>query len=127
VLPGVPATVGVNDHDAGQFEIQGPAGASVRVEFVLPSALSSEHGAQLPVRFGAGDGLVSASRSHLMAVSRTEPLVAHLFDPHLPVIATLDADGHLFVRLGGTALPGRPQEGGAYRATISLTVYDLGS
>ena len=120
VLPGVPVSVSVNDvHGSGQFELQGPADASVRLEFTLPPALTSEHGAQLTVRFGAGDGLVSASRDHL--------LHARLFDPHGPVITTLGADGHLFVRLGGTALPDRPQEAGSYHATISLTVFDLGS
>ena len=41
VLPGIPSSVAANDAaHAGLFEIQGPAGASVRVDFVLPSALA---------------------------------------------------------------------------------------
>jgi hypothetical protein len=120
VLPGIPSAVSPLDvHRAGQFEVTGPAGASVRVEFVLPSALTADGGARLPISFGAGDGLADFSREHLPH--------GIVFDPHAPVIGTLSADGRLFLRLGATALPGRPQAGGTYRATISLTVYDLGS
>jgi len=116
VLPGIPSSVSVNDpHHAGQFEIQGPAGASVRVELLLPSALVADGGALLPVRFGHADGLVQVGGHSIQ------------FDPHAPVIAALGSDGRMFLRLGGTALPGLPQTGGSYSATISLTVYNLGS
>jgi hypothetical protein len=116
VLPGVPSSVSVNDpHHAGQFEIQGPAGASVRVELLLPSSLVSDGGAMLPIQFGHADGLVQIGEHSIQ------------FDPHAPVIAALGSDGRMFLRLGGTAAPGLPQAGGSYSATISLTVYNLGS
>lgn len=116
VLPGIPSTVSVHDPlHAGLFEIQGPASASVRVELVLPTALVSDGGALLPISFGHADGSSEFGGHSLQ------------FDPHAPVIAALGSDGRLFIRLGGTVLPGRPQAGGTYRATISLTVFNLGS
>jgi hypothetical protein len=120
VLPGVPATVRVNDaQHAGLFEIRGPAGASVRIELVMPAFLSNDAGSVVPLSFGPGDGFVSFGRG-----DRPRGL---FFDPHLPVIGALGPDGHLFVRIGGTALPGRPQAGGNYFGTIFMTVFDLGS
>jgi hypothetical protein len=116
VLPGIPSAVSVRDPlHAGLFEIQGPANASVRVEFVLPTALVSDEGALLPISFGYGDGSAVFGGRSLQ------------FDPHAPVIAALGSDGRLFIRLGGTVRPGRPQAGGAYHATIPLTVFNLGS
>ena len=116
VLPGVATSVSVSDpHHAGQFEITGPANASVRVELVLPAAMVSETGALLPLQFRHADGLVVIGSHSLY------------FDPHVPVVAALGSDGRMFIRLGGTALPGLPQPGGSYSATIALTVYNLGS
>jgi len=120
VFPGIPSSVSVHDpRKAGLFQIQGPAGACVRVELILPSALAAAHGALLPVRFGPGDGFADFSRGR--------PPRGLLFDPHTPVIGGLGPNGRLYVRIGGTVLPGLPQAGGVYRATIFLTVYDLGS
>ncbi len=116
VLPGIPFSVSVEDPlHAGSFEIQGPASASVRVELVLPTALVSDEGALLSISFGHADGSAQYGGHFL------------LFDPHGPVIAALGSDGRLFIRLGGTVHPGSTQAGGAYRATISLTVFNLGS
>ena len=120
VLPGIPSSVSVFDvHRAGLFEIQGPHDASVRVDFLLPTALTSEEGALLPIVFGPGDGFADFSHGH--------PRRSRAFDPHRPVIGSLGRNGHLFVWLGGTVQPGRPQARGRYRATIALTVYNLGS
>lgn len=120
VLPGVPSSVPVFDpRNAGLFEIRGPADASVRVEFVLPAALAAHDGALLPITFGSDEGFVDFSRGR----SRH----GRLFDPNSPLISTLGPNGRLFLKMGGTVMPGRPQAGGAYRATIFMTVYDLGS
>ena len=120
VLPGIPSSVSVRDaRHAGLFEIRGAADAAVRVEFVLPAALTAHDGALLPVTFGRTDGLADFSRGH--------PPRALVFDPNAPFIGSLGPNGSLFLRMGGTVIPGRPQTGGAYRATISMTVYDLGS
>jgi len=120
VLPGIPSSVSVRDpRRAGLFEIQGPRNASVRIEFVLPTALTSEQGAQMPISFGHGDGFADFSRGR--------PPRGRAFDPHAPVIESLGPNGRLYVRIGGTVRPGRPQASGTYSATIALTIYNLGS
>jgi len=119
VFPGIPASVPVHDpRNAGLFEVQGPPGTSVRVEFLLPGALAASGGALLPLAFGPGDGYADFSRGR--------PPRGLVFDPHAPVNGVLGPNGNLFLRLGGTALPARTQPGGDYRATIFLTVYDVG-
>ncbi len=119
VFPGIPSTVPVFDpRNAGLFEVQGVPGTSVRVELVLPGALSSASGALLPLSFGPRDGFADFSRGR--------PPRGLVFDPHAPVIGALGPNGNLYLRLGGTALPVRGQAAGAYRGTIFLTVYELG-
>ena len=116
VLPGIPVRVGATDPaHAGQFEIQGPPTASVRVELTLPAALVSGGGATLPLSFGASDALAVVGGHTVM------------FDPHTPLVAALGADGRLELYLGGEALPAVPQAGGSYHGTIALAVYALGS
>jgi hypothetical protein len=120
VLPGIPFSVTVRDPShSGLFEIQGPAGGSVRIEFVLPTALTSEQGALMPVSFGPRDGFADFSRGR--------PPRGHAFDPHAPVLESLGPNGRLFVRIGGTVRPERSQASGRYSATISLTIFNLGS
>lgn len=120
VMPGVLTTVHPADARAGVFEIVGPVGATVRIEFALPAIM--EHfspPSQLPLSFttasatlgfgrGAGDQFLS-------------------FTPHMPVIQSLGAEGRVWIRLGGTVTPGIPQTGGEYEATIYVTVTDLGT
>ena len=119
ILPGIPSSVSASDsRHAGLFQIQGAEGASVRVEFVLPAALTAEDGARLPVSFGPRDGLADF---HGDRAPRGQP-----FDPRAPVIGSLAENGKAYLRLGGTVHPARLQSGGRYRATIFLTVYDLG-
>ena len=121
VLPGIPQSISPRQGDrAALFEIQGPSGAAVRVELVLPEALVTTHEtpARMPISFGAADGFYS----------RSENLEAgQVFHPLLPLITTLGEGGRLFVRLGGTVRPGLPQAGGEYHAEIMLIVYDIGS
>lgn len=121
VLPGVPHTVLPRDsRNAGLFQVRGPAGASVRIDFVMPAALRLDNGgALLPLSFGPGDGVASFTRDPDTGGSP--------FNPHTPVIGSLGPGGFLYLRVGGTALPDRPQDGGEYHATIYLTVSDLGS
>lgn len=118
VFPGIPETVLSSDpRMAGLFEIQGAPDSPVRVEFVLPSALQSSYGSLLPIEFRHGDGQADFSRGRYQGV---------FFDPRTPLVADLGPNGKLWVRLGGTVLPTRDQAGGAYFATISVTVFDLG-
>jgi len=120
VLAGIPSVVDVHDHRrAGLFEINGPEDASVRVEFVLPASLVSAGGDELPLQFDARDGFADFSMG--------QPPRGTYFDPFTALVSTLGPNGKLYLRLGGTARPSRLQVGGVYRATIYLTVYDLGS
>ena len=118
VLPGIPTSVSSNHpRFSGEFEIQGTAGASVRVELSLPLALVASGGATLPITFATDDG--SHDFPHGLP-HRT------LFDPHVPVVAALGTNAKLNVWLGGTVLPVPGQTSGTYVATISITVFNLG-
>lgn len=120
VLPGIPVSVSSGDpRHSGQFEVQGPANASIRVDFSLPSALISTAGALLPVSFGPSDGFADFSHG--------TPPRGLVFNPHAPVIGALGPNGRLLLRLGGTVKPAPTQAGGEYSSTISMTVYNLGS
>jgi len=125
VLPGIPNHVavyplpghrGLSLRRAGLFEIRGPDHTSVRLDFTLPTEmLSDDFSHQLPLSFGAGDGVVAKG------------LLPIPFDPNGPFVGTLGVLGQLWIVLGGTALPTQQQPGGIYRATIILTVSQLGS
>jgi hypothetical protein len=119
VLRGIPSTVLTSDvRYSGLFEINGAKHQSVRVELLLPQSMTSDDGHELPLSFGPGDGAAATDMGRFHGVA---------FDPNQPMIATLGANGKLYVRLGGTALPIPGQPAGTYRATILLTVFDLGS
>lgn len=119
LLPGIPATV-PSDHPryAGLFEVRGTKRAATRIEFLLPQAMKSAAGQQLPLAFGPGDGSFGFSRGRGQQVP---------FDPRTPLIAALGPNGKLYLKLGGTAVPSRVQNSGAYAGTISITIFDLGS
>jgi len=120
VLQGIPKSVNPHDPDhSALFEIRGLAGASVRAEFVLPAALIGDGGDLLPVDFNAGDGYADPTRG--------SSSLGVVFDPHAPLITTLSSGGQIFLRLGGTVRPSRPQAGGEYRTIIVITVYNLGT
>lgn len=119
LLPGVRATVSRLDAaNAGQFEVRGQKSAEVRITLTLPSEMVSALGARLPLEFGPGDGGVSDS-----------PVIATstAFDPRVPVLRRLAANGKLYVFLGGSAVPRPDQPGGAYAGTIALTVTYTGN
>jgi len=118
VLPGIAETILSSDPGHhGLFEIQGTPGSPVRVEFVLPFALRSPAGAELPMGFDQGDGQADFNKARFKGT---------YFDPRAPLVSELGPNGKLWVRLGGTVYPTRDQAGGAYAATISITVFDLG-
>jgi len=119
VLPGIPASVLTSDvRYSGLFEIHGTKYGTVRVELLLATTLTSSTGQELPMSFGPGDGAAATDRGRFHGVP---------FDPRQPLIATLGANGKLYVRLGGTVLPSRAQADGTYRATITLSIFELGS
>jgi hypothetical protein len=119
VLAGVPASIPSTDpRRAALFEVQGDAEGAVRIEFLLPPALLSSSGAELALTFQPGDGQADFSRGRFRGVR---------FDPRSPLIASLGPNGKLYVKLGGTVLPTISQPGGVYAATISITVFNLGT
>jgi hypothetical protein len=119
VLRGIPTSVATTDpRSAGEFDIQGTPGGTVRLELLLPSALERPGVASMPIGFAPGDGSYDASPG---AVTRT------FFDPHLPVVTQLGPRGKLIVWLGGTVTPDLFQVKGIYVATVSLTVFNLGT
>jgi hypothetical protein len=116
---GIPSTVLTTDvRGAGLFEINGSQHEAVRVEFLLPESLNSDDGHELPISFGPGDGAAATDMGRFHGVG---------FDPRQPLIATLGANGKLYIRLGGTVRPGHRQAAGTYRATVYLSVFDIGS
>lgn len=119
LLPGIPATVpSEHPRHAGLFEVRGTKRAATRIEFLLPSAMTSSAGQQLPLAFGPADGSFGFSRGRGQQVP---------FDPRTPLIAALGPNGKLYLKLGGTAVPSRVQNSGTYATTISITIFDLGS
>lgn len=119
VHAGIPASVRTSDvRYSGLFEIHGAKYETVRVELLLPATLESADGEVLPLSFGPGDASAATDRGRFHG----EP-----FDPRQPLIATLGASGKLWIRLGGTALPSREQADGTYRATIVLSIFDIGT
>jgi hypothetical protein len=119
VLPGVTTTIRSDDpHRAALFEVQGEAAGCVRIEFLLPPALISPAGSELELAFAYRDGQADFSRGRFRGVR---------FDPRSPLIASLGPNGKLYVKLGGTVLPTISQPGGVYAATISITVFNLGT
>ena len=119
VHAGIPAKVLTTDvRYSGLFEIRGTKHEAVRLELLLPASLTSASGQELPLSFGPGDGAASTDRGRFHGVA---------FDPRQPLIATLGPSGKLYVRLGGTVLPSNDQADGSYRATIFLSIFNLGS
>jgi hypothetical protein len=114
VLPGLPTVISRLDAvNGGQFQIRGQRRAEVRIDFILPVALTAGSGATLPLQFGSADGGYS-----------TKPAVgsAQSFDPHMPLVVILGNSGRLYFFLGGSALPTPLQEAGSYQGTITMTV-----
>lgn len=119
VIRGMPSPVVTSDvRHSGLFEINGATHESVRVEFLLPTSLTSDDGHELQISFGPGDGAAATDMGRFHGVP---------FNPRQPLIATLGANGKLYVHLGGTALATHGQAAGIYRATIFLSVFDLGN
>lgn len=119
LLPGARVTVsrldGVN---AGQFEVRGERNAEVELVFTLPPAMTSLAGATLPLEFGPADG----------GISDTPTIAASTaFDPRVPLLWVLPGNGRAYVFLGGSAVPAVSQPGGAYTATVVLTVAYTGN
>jgi hypothetical protein len=119
VIPGVPQTILRTDAAfAGRYEMRGSNRAEVRIEFTLPAAMAGPAGATLPLQFGAGDGGRNTENTIGTAVA---------FDPRVPLVTNLHANGRLYIWLGGTASPSGTQRSGNYTAVITLTASYTGN
>lgn len=113
VFPGVNGIVLPSDATrAGRFDIRGQKNLQVRFDFTLPTAMTS--GAlSMPLVFGPTDGLYALTATVGSATA---------FDPRVPLLARLSANGRLYFWLGGTVTPSSAQAAGAYAATVTVTM-----
>ncbi len=98
--------------DAARFNISGQFSYPVTVSFTLPTVLSGNGGATIPITFGATDGLLWTSY----------PATHTTFNPNAPFFTTTDASGNLIIGLAGTVSPVVTASNGDYTGTITLTV-----
>ncbi len=103
---------------AGVFRIRGRRGAPVEIRFLLPPSLSAPGGRTLPLRFGPGDGRLSATEN---------PSDGSALDPSVPLAVSLPGQPWSYLFLGGMVLPPGGAVSGAYSAPIVLILSDLGS
>jgi hypothetical protein len=117
IFPGVTTHIARTDAlRSGQFQVTGAKNTSVRVTFTLPPALLVGS-RTVPMQFGAADGGFSTQATITSAT---------VFDPRVPLVATLSQQGRLYLFLGGTALPGSQQTAGSYAAPIAVSVCYVG-
>lgn len=117
LVPGL--AVHVDPGDSGrraEVEIRGKG--SFLAQVVLPKEMRSAAGAALPLDFAEGDVLVQYLRSGgTFTVDPTTPF-------ELPILARQQG---VLVYVGGTARPGATQAPGAYSASITIRVTNLGT
>lgn|GEM_PF-1234702 len=118
ILPGIATVIPRTDAlRSGQFSITGAKNCQVQVVFTLPGSLTLG-GRTVSLQFSAGDGGVSQQNTIGSATA---------FDPRVPLVTTLSAQGRLYLFLGGTAQPGAQQAAGAYAANVTITVTYTGA
>lgn len=115
LTPGAPAVVAPGDlMRSAQLRIEGRG--SYQTSFQLPASLTAPGGAQIPLVFGAGDGMVSIR--HRVTI----------FDPNTTVGFRVNpADQEAVINLGGRAQPAAGQPAGVYSATIVVMIVQTGT
>jgi hypothetical protein len=115
-----PVIVGIPTHippshpvRSGQFRATTPAGARVRFRFSLPNRLVGPGGATLPISFGAGDGIATATGAGGTTMT---------FRPGSSPSAPITSTGTVLILIGGTVSPTATQQQGDYTGTITLTL-----
>jgi hypothetical protein len=116
LFPGTMEVVRVTD--VARRAVVALAGSgSVDVSFVLPTALETEGGLPIPLRFGPTDAGVLTSRS----------LAPMPINPHDMTRVQLSPDQPVHVLLGGTALAAPDQRQGRYTARVLVLVSQPGT
>lgn len=115
LTPGAPAVVAPTDlMRSAQLRIEGRG--EYQVSFFLPTCLTAPGGAEIPLVFGAADGLLSIRHK------------TTLFDPNTTLSFRVNpAESEALINLGGRAQPGPAQAAGIYSATIVMMVVQTGT
>lgn len=114
LTPGSTSNVAVGDAAAGQFSIAGNGG-TVDLQFDLSNATLTGPGADMPITFGAETaawGADATSPTNTFDPSNIAGTTVNLYD---------DADGTLYVFIGGSITAGANQAAGDYTGSIVLT------
>jgi hypothetical protein len=112
LITGVDSPVGADDGiGAAQFEVIGPASATVQLIFTLSQELSGDRGARLPIEFGPRSASYSISQSGRDLVT---------FDPRTPFTLVLPPSGRILVFVGGAAHPPQQITSGTYAGNLTL-------
>lgn len=116
VFPGVATHVLRTDPiGSGEFSIRGGKFMQVLMQFTLPTSLTGQGGAAMPLSFGANDAGYSTTTIGAQAG----------FNPNVGGTGRLSKNGQGSVFLGGTAQPTSGQPAGTYTGTVVLTVIVL--
>lgn len=114
IFPGIEKRIDPKDANAAGFVISGEGGKQIQIQFQLPEYLTDSGGNTLDIYFtssGAG-----------YSTNETGKSSARIFDPRAGAVTSLNAEGKLYVWLGGVIQPLSNQPGTAYTSDILLDV-----
>ncbi len=116
LIPGVPERIAVTDV-ARRAMIALTGSGTVDVTLLLPAALSTATGAEIPIQFGSLDVALLASPGAAPAVLNLRQVNRVQVTPDHPV----------YIVVGGTAVASTIQRPGSYSAIVSLVVSQPGT
>jgi hypothetical protein len=107
--PKAPTSLASN---AGRFTVSGQPSTPVTITFTLPTVLTGQGNATIPITFSSSDGLIWSPY----------PSTFTTFSPAAPFATGLDGSGNLVVGISGTVAPPALTTTGLYTGTITMTV-----
>ena len=111
VAAGTAKRVAPGDPGAGQFRVDAPPSARIRLDFILPTVLTSA-GQTMAVTFGNRDAAWSG---------QNDVTTATTFDPNRRPRIRVPASGTIYVWIGGSVAPAATQPSGIYTAPLTLS------
>jgi hypothetical protein len=112
VIAGTSVVITPTDGRAGRFVIQGPPNQMVRLQFALPSAISSG-AVTLPITFSSTSAIWSA---------QNQPATGTPFDPRQDIEIRIPSGRVVYIWLGTQLSPPSAQPAAAYAGPVTLTV-----